>query len=116
MKRIINNPVFRPPGEADSLILQVDQGCPSRCTFCGMYRRVPYRRLSLEEVDVNGNRALVWKFDTTLEVDGEPTRFSYTFAYFRRGTQNATLSIWTLKDFYERRHDEIDGIVGSFDW
>jgi radical SAM superfamily enzyme YgiQ (UPF0313 family) len=47
----MNNPLFRPPAEADSLILQVDQGCPhNRCTFCGMYRRVPYRRLPLEEV------------------------------------------------------------------
>ena len=48
---ITNNPLFRPPGEADSLILQVDQGCPyNRCTFCGMYRGLPYRRLSLDEV------------------------------------------------------------------
>lgn len=49
--RIANNPLFRPPAEADSLILQVDQGCPyNRCTFCGMYRGLPYRRLSLDEV------------------------------------------------------------------
>lgn len=49
--RITNNPLFRPPAEADSLILQVDQGCPhNRCTFCGMYRGLPYRRLSLDEV------------------------------------------------------------------
>ncbi len=47
----MNNPLFRPPAEADSLILQVDQGCPhNRCTFCGMYRTVRYRRLSLDEV------------------------------------------------------------------
>lgn len=47
----VNNPLFRPPAEADSLILQVDQGCPhNRCTFCGMYRGVPYRRLPLEDV------------------------------------------------------------------
>ena len=47
----VNNPLFRPPAEADSLILQVDQGCPyNRCTFCGMYRGVPYRRLPANEV------------------------------------------------------------------
>ena len=51
----MNNPMFRPPAEAESLILQVDQGCPhNRCTFCAMYRGLPYRRLSVSEV-----RALV---------------------------------------------------------
>jgi len=46
-----NNPLFRPPAEADSLILQVDQGCPyNRCTFCGMYQSIPYQRRSLPEV------------------------------------------------------------------
>ena len=47
----VNNPMFRPPAEADSLILQVDQGCPHNCcTFCGMYSGVRYYSLSLEEV------------------------------------------------------------------
>ena len=51
MWRIPNNPLFRPPAEADSLILQVDQGCPyNRCTFCGMYRGVKYRRLSVPDI------------------------------------------------------------------
>lgn len=47
----MNNPLFRPPAEADSLILQVDRGCPhNRCTFCGMYRSMRYRRLPVGEV------------------------------------------------------------------
>lgn len=46
-----NNPQFRPPAEADSLILQIDEGCPyNRCTFCGMYRHVRYRRRTLKEI------------------------------------------------------------------
>lgn len=46
-----NNPLFRPPAEADSLILQVDQGCPyNRCTFCGMYKTIPYQSRPLPEV------------------------------------------------------------------
>lgn len=47
----LNNPLFRPPAEAESLILQVDQGCPyNRCTFCGMYRGVKYQRRSPAEI------------------------------------------------------------------
>jgi radical SAM superfamily enzyme YgiQ (UPF0313 family) len=46
-----NNPLFRPPAEADSLILQVVCGCPhNRCAFCGMYKEVPYRRRSPDEL------------------------------------------------------------------
>jgi len=47
----MNNPLFRPPAEAYSLILQVDRGCPyNRCSFCGMYRRVVYDRLAMDDV------------------------------------------------------------------
>lgn len=49
--RIPNDPGFRPPGEAHSLILQIDEGCPwNRCTFCGMYKGQRYRRRELAQV------------------------------------------------------------------
>ena len=36
-------PLFRPPGEADSLIFQVAYGCPHNgCRFCAMYKGVRY--------------------------------------------------------------------------
>ena len=44
--------LFRPPAEADSLILRVADGCPwNGCTFCGMYKGVPYRFKGLDEAE-----------------------------------------------------------------
>jgi radical SAM superfamily enzyme YgiQ (UPF0313 family) len=43
--------VFRPPSEAESLILQVTVGCSyNRCTFCSAYQGKRFRIKSFEEV------------------------------------------------------------------
>ncbi len=45
-------PLFRPPSEANSLILQVTVGCSwNRCTYCGMYRNKAYRVRPAEELE-----------------------------------------------------------------
>ncbi|MGM0634077.1 MAG: radical SAM protein, partial [Pseudomonadota bacterium] len=44
-------PVFRPPSEWKSLILQVTNGCSwNRCTFCNMYTE-PRKRFQPKSID-----------------------------------------------------------------
>ena len=43
------NPVFRPPSEAQSLILPVTNGCSwNRCTYCEMYTQ-PQKKFALRD-------------------------------------------------------------------
>ena len=49
-------PLFRPPAEADNLILQVTLGCSyNNCSFCSMYKTKSYEVRKLEDVyrDIN---------------------------------------------------------------
>lgn len=45
-------PIYRPPSEARSLLVQATVGCPwNRCTFCMVYKNGPrYRERPLEEI------------------------------------------------------------------
>lgn len=45
-------PIYRPPSEADSLLIQATVGCPhNRCTFCMVYKNGPrYRARPIAEI------------------------------------------------------------------
>jgi radical SAM superfamily enzyme YgiQ (UPF0313 family) len=44
-------PPYRPPSEAESLLVRVTRGCPwNKCTFCSMYKKRRFERRPLEEV------------------------------------------------------------------
>lgn len=45
-------PIYRPPSEADSLLIQATVGCPhNKCSFCMVYKKgPPYRARSVEEI------------------------------------------------------------------
>lgn len=50
-RRQYDFPPFRPPSEANSLLLRVTRGCPwNRCTFCSMYKGMKFEKRGLEEV------------------------------------------------------------------
>ena len=53
-------PVYRPPSEADSLLIQATVGCPhNKCTFCMVYKKgPPFRVRPVHEIyeDIEGAR------------------------------------------------------------
>jgi radical SAM superfamily enzyme YgiQ (UPF0313 family) len=52
--------LYRPPGEADNLIIRVADGCPwNGCKFCGMYKGVTYHFQGLEKAEQEVYKA--WK-------------------------------------------------------
>ncbi len=64
--------IFRPPSEADSLILQVTVGCSyNRCTFCAAYQGKRFRIKSLEEIKEDIDEASPYKIRRVFLADGD---------------------------------------------
>jgi radical SAM superfamily enzyme YgiQ (UPF0313 family) len=50
-RRDYDFPPYRPPSEANSLLLRITRGCPwNRCTFCSMYKRIKFEIRDVEEI------------------------------------------------------------------
>jgi len=64
--------IFRPPSEADSLILQVTVGCSyNRCTFCGAYQGKRFRIKRFEEIKEDVDEVSSYKIRRVFLADGD---------------------------------------------
>lgn len=92
-------PLFRPPSEARSLILQVTNGCSwNKCTFCEMYTQ-PQKRFSFKSQDV---------IDTELRriaISGYPVR-----RIFLADGDAMTLSVRRLTDILRSIREHLPSV------
>lgn len=69
------HPVYRPPFEANSLLLQVTAGCShNKCAFCSMYKNVPFHIEKIEQIekDLVEARRLYPRVKRVFLVSGDP--------------------------------------------
>lgn len=72
--------IYRPPAEAKTILLQVTAGCShDHCTFCSMYKDVPFRVQSIEQIeeDLREVRSLRPDEDRVYLVGGDPFVLNY---------------------------------------
>ena len=72
--------IYRPPGEAKTLLLQVTVGCShDHCTFCSMYKDVPFRIEPIEQIeeDLRELRSLRPNAERVYLVGGDPFVLSF---------------------------------------
>jgi len=112
-----NQPLFRPPSEAHSLIFQVTLGCSwNRCAFCDMYTSKKFSVRPLEEVyaEIDSMAALSPMTDRVFLADGNAmvlktvrllsilNKLKQTFPKLRR------ISAYALpSDLSRKSHDDL---------
>ena len=68
-------PIYRPPVEADTLLLQVTVGCAhNKCTYCSMYKDVCFKMepLSQIEEDLKEAKSIYGSLERIYLVNGDP--------------------------------------------
>ena len=89
------DPVFRPPSEANSLILQVTNGCSyNHCTFCTMYT-APQKKFSVKKSE-----------ELRTELQSIAIRYSQVYRVFLADGDAMTLSF--------RRLDEMLDLINHY--
>jgi len=66
--------IYRPPSEADSLILQITVGCShNRCTFCSSFKEKRFRIKTFEEIkeDIDEAAQSGWAIERVFLADGD---------------------------------------------
>jgi radical SAM superfamily enzyme YgiQ (UPF0313 family) len=66
--------IYRPPSEANSLILQITVGCShNRCTFCSSYKEKRFRIKTFQEIaeDIDEAARSGWSFERVFLADGD---------------------------------------------
>jgi radical SAM superfamily enzyme YgiQ (UPF0313 family) len=119
--------VYRPPSEAESLLIQATIGCPhNQCTFCGMYRNTKFRIRSVADIkedllmarDYYGNKVqtiffpdgntILMKTDQLIEILNYAREM---FPYLKRMTVYGSAKFIKLKKIEELRRLKEAGLT-----
>lgn len=66
--------IYRPPSEANSLILQITIGCShNKCSFCSMYKNEKFRVRELKEIfeDLEESKSYYRRINRIFLADGD---------------------------------------------
>jgi len=120
------DPIYRPPSEADSLLIQATIGCPhNKCAFCGMYKGRKFRIRPVTEIkeDILAAKKLYGdSFDSAFFPDGNTiimktdqleeifTFTRRTFPGIKRITLYASAKFLKLKSLADLKRLKVAGL------